>query len=159
MSRRSLVLSVALGMIGGTGCGGDATGTQEGVSQVSNLAGPSGLGQDLRLSFDPESFRIPGRHTLVVRSTVTNGSTQPVRLRSRVCRFFDDDFESTATLDRVDALATCGAVEQILELAPGASVGPLEQRFVILSGPGSYQLTVRHALDPAFETTASFNVP
>ena len=159
MSRRWLASSLVLVSVLSAACGGDATGTQEGVSQVSNLAGPNGLAQDLRLYLDPERFRFPGRRTLVVTSTVTNGSSQSVRLRSRVCRFADDDFESTATLDRVDALATCGAVEQTIELAPGASIGPLEQRFVILSGPGSYQLTVRHALDPAFETGASFTVP
>ena len=160
MSKRWFALSIVVPFVVTTiACGKDVTGTQEADSQVFNLAGPQGLGQDLRVQVDPASFRLPGRHTLIVQSKVMNGSSQPVKLRARVCRFMNDDFQTTAELDRVDALATCSADEQTINLAPSGSVATVEQRFVVRSGPGSYQLTVRHALDPVFDTTVSFSIP
>ena len=155
--RIALVVFAAAAL--GGACGGDPTGTQEARSNVFNLAGPNRLEQDLSIAIDPEQFRIPGRHTLVMTSVIKNKAAVAVRLASRMCRFMDADFESTAALDRVDQVATCGAVQQLRDLAPGESTAPLTQRFLVQSGRGSYRLAVRHALDPEFRTEGSFQIP
>ena len=129
------------------------------LSREARASGPGGLEQRLTVVVDPDDFRQPGFHTLLVTSNVTNVGAAPARVTSRVCLFFDSDVEITAVADRFEPLVSCGAVEQTNVLAPGASVGPMELRYRIRSGPGVYTVRVRHAIDPEFRAEASFRVP
>jgi hypothetical protein len=130
-----------------------------GLSREARASGPGGLEQRLSVVVDPEDFREPGFHTLLVTSNVINTGSTPVTLTSRVCLFFESDLEITAQADRFEPLISCGAVQQTGELAPGASVGPMEVRYRIRSGPGVYTIRVRHSLSPEFRAEAAFRIP
>ena len=143
-------------------CGGASpfdTTDGPGLARETRAAGPGGLEQRLGVVVDPEDFREPGFHTLLVTSNVINTGSAPVTLTSRVCLFFESDLEITAQADRFEPFVSCGAVQQTGELAPGASVGPMEVRYRIRSGPGVYTVRVRHALSPEFRAEASFRIP
>jgi hypothetical protein len=135
------------------------TADQARLSREARAVGPSGLEQRLTVAVDPEEFREPGFHTLLVTSDVFNTGTATVPVTTRVCLFFDSDLEISAEADRFEPLITCGAVLARTELPPGESVGPLELRYRIRSGPGVYTIRVRHALDPEFRAEASFRIP
>jgi hypothetical protein len=128
-------------------------------SREARAVGHGGLEQRLTVAVDPEGFREPGFHTLLVTSNVTNTGPAPVPVTARVCLFFDSDVQITADADRFEPLVSCGAVEMTTRLAPGASVGPMELRYRIRSGPGLYSVRVRHALSPELRAEASFRVP
>jgi hypothetical protein len=130
-----------------------------GHSREARAAGPGGLEQRLVVVVDPEDFREPGFHTLLVTSNIQNTGSAPVMLTSRVCLFFESDVEITAQADRFEPLISCGAVQQTGELGPGEYVGPMEVRYRIRSGPGVYTIRVRHALSPEFRAEASFRIP
>jgi hypothetical protein len=155
-----LLLSLAL--IVAAGCAGTSSldAADEGARAPEGRAvGPGGLEQRLTVVVDPEDFREPGFHTLGVTSDVINTGSSSVPITARVCLFFDSDVEITAQADRFEPLISCGAVQQTMQLAPGASVGAMELRYRIRSGPGVYTVRVRHALDPAFRAEASFRIP
>jgi hypothetical protein len=143
-------------------CAGNSplnTADRGGVSHEARAVGPGGLEQRLTLVVDPEDFREPGFHTLLVTSDITNTGSATVPITARVCLFFESDVEITAEADRFEPLVSCGAVQQATQLAPGASVGPMELRYRIRSGPGVYVVRVRHSLDPEFRAEASFRIP
>jgi hypothetical protein len=127
--------------------------------RLSRAPGPNGLEQRLTLAVDPEGFRDPVYHTLLVTSDIVNTGTAPVQVTTRVCLFFESDVQISAEADRYEPLMTCGAVQARNELPPGESVGPMEVRYRIRSGPGVYTVRVRQALDPAFSAEASFRIP
>jgi hypothetical protein len=135
------------------------TADQTTPARESHAVGRSGLEQRLTVVVDPEDFREPGFHTLAVTSDVINTGSSSVPVTARVCLFFESDVEITAVADRFEPFIICGAVQQTTELAPGGSVGPLELRYRIRSGPGVYTVRVRHALDPEFRAEASFRIP
>lgn len=153
---------LTLTFIAAFGCGSQAAlDTAEGARTPGDAraAGPSGLEQRLTAVVDPEDFRQPGFHTLVVTSDIFNTGSAPVTVSTRVCLFFASDVQITAEADLFEPLVSCGAVQQTSELAPGASVGPLQLRYRLRSGPGVYTVRVRHALDPEFRGEASFRIP
>jgi hypothetical protein len=154
------VLTLALAAL--AGCTGQSpldTAEQLRLAREVRTVGPRGLEQRLRVVLDPEDFREPGFHTLLVTSNVTNTGAVAVPVTARVCLFFESDVEITAEADRFEPLVSCGAVQQTTRLAPGASVGPMEVRYRLRSGPGVYTVRVRHALDPEFRAEASFRIP
>lgn len=134
-------------------------GDDGGPSREARAVGPGGLEQRLTVVVDPEEFREPGFHTLLVKSNVTNTGSAAVPVTARVCLFFDSDVQITAQADRFEPLVSCGAVEATTRLAPGASVGSMELRYRIRSGPGLYTVRVRHALSPELRAEASFRIP
>ncbi len=143
-------------------CGGASavdTSDKSGLTRDSRTPGPPGLEQRLSVVVDPEDFREPGFHTLLVTSDVINTGPAPVTVTARVCLFFDSDLEISAEADRFEPFVSCGAVQQTTRVAPGASVGPMEVRYRIRSGPGVYTIRVRHSLDPEFRAEASFRIP
>ncbi|MDQ3997908.1 MAG: hypothetical protein M3303_12930 [Gemmatimonadota bacterium] len=151
---------VSLALIVAAGCtGASPLANQDAPAREARAAGPGGLEQRLTVVVDPEDFREPGFHTLAVTSDVVNTSSSSVPVTARVCLFFDSDVEITAEADRFEPFITCGAVQQRTELAPGASVGAMELRYRIRSGPGVYTVRVRHAVDPEFRAEASFRIP
>jgi len=159
MSAR-IVSSLALILL--AACAGSSpldTSDEGGLSRDARAVGPGGLEQRLTVVVDPEDFREPGFHTLLVTSDVTNTGSVPVPITARVCLFFESDVEITAEADRFEPLVSCGAVQQTTQLAPGASVGPMELRYRIRSGPGVYIVRVRHSLDPEFRAEALFRIP
>jgi hypothetical protein len=165
MPARAL-LSLALfsvALVAALACGGRSPlDTEDRTTQSSHQAraiGPSGLEQRLTVVVDPDDFREPGFHTLRVSSNVTNTGSAPVTVTARVCLFFEADVEITAQADRFEPFVSCGAVAQTTQLAPGASVGPMDVRFRLRSGPGVYVVRVRHVLDPEFRAEASFRIP
>ena len=121
--------------------------------------GPKGLEQRLTAVVDPEDLSEPGFHTLLVTSDVFNTGPAAVSVTTRVCLFFASDVHLTAEADLFEPLVSCGAVQQTSELAPGASVGPMQLRYRLRSGPGVYTIRVRHALDPEFRAETSFRIP
>jgi hypothetical protein len=144
------------------GCGGQSaldTSEQARSPRDARVGGPNGLEQRLTVAVDPDSFREPGFHTLLVTSDVFNTGSAPVPVTSRVCLFFASDVRLTAKADLFEPLVSCGAVQQRSDLAPGASVGPMQLRYRLRSGPGVYTIRVRHALDPEFHAEASFRIP
>jgi hypothetical protein len=130
-----------------------------GLAREARVVGPGGLEHRLTVVVDPEDFREPGFHTLLVTSNVTNVGSADVPVTARVCLFLESDVQITAEADRFEPTISCGAVQQTTRLAPGASVGPMELRYRIRSGPGVYSVRVRHALSPEFRAEASFRVP
>jgi hypothetical protein len=151
---------VSLALIVAAACtGASPLANQDTAVREARAAGPGGLEQRLTVVVDPEDFREPGFHTLAVTSDVINTSSSSVPVTARVCLFFDSDVEITAEADRFEPFIICGAVEQRTELAPGASVGAMELRYRIRSGPGVYTVRVRHALDPEFRAEAPFRIP
>ena len=76
-----------------------------------------------------------------------------------MCFVQESDFETTARLDRFEPFIACAAGEMTILLAPGLSVGPIEVRFGVRSGPGQYTLRLRHSLDPDFRTEVRFTIP
>jgi hypothetical protein len=144
------------------GCAGQSpldTAEQQRLAGEARVVGPHGLEQRLTVVVDPEDFREPGFNTLVVTSNVTNTGGVAVPVTARVCLFFESDLRITAEADRFEPLVSCGAVQQTIQLAPGASVGPMEVRYRLRSGPGVYTVRLRHALDPEFRAEASFRIP
>lgn len=144
------------------GCSGQsALDTSEAAraGRDTRVEGPEGLEQRLTVVVDPEDFRQPGFHTLLVTSDVFNTGSVPVSVTARVCLFFASDVHLTAEADLFEPLVSCGAVQQTSELAPGASVGRMELRYRLRSGPGVYTVRVRHALDPEFRAETSFRIP
>jgi hypothetical protein len=159
MSAR-ILLTIALTVL--AGCTGKSpldTAEQARLSRDTRTVGPSGLEQRLTVAVDPQDFREPGFHTLLVTSDVVNTGTATVPVTARVCLFFESDVDITAEADRFEPLVSCGAVHQATQLAPGASVGAMELRYRVRSGPGVYTVRVRHALDPEFRAEASFRIP
>jgi hypothetical protein len=159
MSARTL-LSFALVLT--AGCAGKSpldTTDQSARAPEVRAVGPGGLEQRLRVVVDPEDFREPGFHTLAVTSDVINTSSSSVPITARTCLFFESDVQISAEADRFESLISCGAAQQTTWLAPGSSVGPMELRYRIRSGPGVYSVRVRHALDPEFRAEASFRIP
>jgi len=153
----SLLVFIAL-----AACNGAApldTADRPGLPREARATGPGGLEQRLSVVVDPEDFREPGFHTLLVTSNVINTGSAPVTVTARICLFFDSDLEITAEADRFEPFVSCGAVQQTVELAPRASVGPMEVRYRIRSGPGLYTIRVRHSLSPEFRAEASFRIP
>ena len=143
-------------------CGGASpldTADRPGLAREVRASGPGGLEQRLSVVVDPEDFREPGFHTLLVTSNVVNTGSAPVAVTARICLFFESDLEISAQADRFEPLVSCGAVQQTGALAPGASVGPMEVRYRIRSGPGLYTIRVRHSLSPEFRAEASFRIP
>ena len=134
------------------------TADQAQLSRESRTVGPRGLEQRLTVAVDPEEFREPGFHTLLVTSDIVNTGTTPVAVTTRVCLFFESDVQISAEADRFEPLVSCGAVSARNELAAGESVGPMELRYRIRSGSGVYTVRVRHALDPEFRAEASFRI-
>lgn len=146
------------------GCGGTspldtADKAKARLGREARAIGPHGLEQRLAVVVDPEDGRERGFHTLLVTSNVINTSAAPVPITARVCLFFASDVDITAEADRFEPLISCGAVHQTTQLAPGASVGPMEVRYRIRSGPGVYTVRVQHSLDPEFRGEASFRIP
>jgi hypothetical protein len=144
------------------GCGGHSaldTSDQARSPRDARVRGPNGLEQRLTVVVDPDDFREPGFHTLLVTSDVFNTGSAPVPVTTRVCLFFASDVHLTAEADLFEPLVSCGAVQQRSDLAPGASVGPMQLRYRLRSGPGAYTVRVRHALDPEFRAEASFRIP
>jgi hypothetical protein len=159
MSARTLH-SLALLVV--VGCAGNSpfdTADQSALAREARAVGPGGLEQRLTVVVDPEDFREPGFHTLAVTSDVFNTGSTTVPITARVCLFVDSDVQISAEADRFEPLVTCGAVQQTTQLAPGASVGAMELRYRIRSGPGVYTVRVRHALNPEFRAEASFQIP
>jgi hypothetical protein len=159
MSARTLS---SLALIVVAGCAGNSpfdTVDQSTLAREARAAGPRGLEQRLTVVVDPEDFHEPGFHTLAVTSDVVNTGSATVPITARVCLFFESDVQISAVADRFEPFITCGAVQQRTQLAPGASVGALELRYRIRSGPGVYTVRVRHALDPEFRAEASFRIP
>lgn len=159
MSARTL-LSLALIAVGGcTGKSPLDTADQSAMAREARAVGPRGLEQRLTVVVDPQDFREPGFHTLAVTSDVFNTGSTTAPITARVCLFFESDVQISAEADRFEPFVTCGAVQQTTQLAPGASVGAMELRYRIRSGPGAYTVRVRHALDPEFRAEASFRIP
>ncbi len=159
MSPRTLS-TLALALI--AGCAGQSpldTSEDARLSRDARTPGPRGLEQHLSVVVDPADFREPGFHTLLVKSDVINTGATAVPVTARVCLFFESDVQISAEADRFEPFVTCGAVQQTTELAPGASVGPMEVRYRIRSGPGVYTIRVRHALNPEFRAEAAFKIP
>jgi hypothetical protein len=155
-----LLSSLALVLLAAcTGASPLDTTDRPGPPGESRAVGPSGLEQRLTVVVDPDDFREPGFHTLLVTSNVMNTGPRSVPVTARVCLFFESDLEITAEADRFEPLVSCGAVHQTTQLAPGAAVGPMEVRYRIRSGPGVYTVRVRHALSPEFRAQASFRIP
>jgi hypothetical protein len=153
---------LSLALILTAGCASNSpldTAGQARLGRDARAIGPNGLEQTLAVVVDPEDFREPGFHSLLVTSNITNTGTSPVPITARVCLFFESDVQISAEADRFEPLISCGAVQQTTALAPGASVGPMELRYRIRSGPGVYTVRVRHALDPEFRAEASFRIP
>jgi hypothetical protein len=154
------LLSLALIVV--AGCAGQSpldTADQSAAAREARAVGPGGLEQRLTVVVDPQDFREPGFHTLVVTSDVFNRGSTTVPITARACLFFESDVQISAEADRFEPFVTCGAVQQTTQLAPGASVGAMEVRYRIRSGPGVYTVRVRHALDPEFRAEASFRIP
>jgi hypothetical protein len=159
MSARTLL---SLALIVAAGCAGTSpldTTDQSASAREARAAGPSGLEQRLTVVVDPQDFREPGFHTLAVTSDVFNTGPAPVPITARVCLFLESDVQLTAEADRFEPFITCGAVQQTTELAPGASLGAMELRYRLLSGPGEYTVRVRHVLAPEFHAEAWFRIP
>src|ERR687895_789793 len=78
------------------------TADQPGTPRDTRLLGPGGLEQRLTVVVDPEDFREPGFHTLLVTSNVTNTGAAPVPITARICLFFESDLEITAEADRFE---------------------------------------------------------
>jgi hypothetical protein len=153
---------LSLAVVGVTGCTGQSpldTPDQLRLPREARTVGPHGLEQRLTVAVDPEDFREPGFHTLLVTSNLTNTAAVTVPVTARVCLFFESDVQITAEADRFEPLISCGAVQQRTQLAPGASLGPMEVRYRLRSGTGVYTVRVRHALDPEFRAEASFRIP
>jgi hypothetical protein len=153
---------LSLTLIAAVGCSGQAvldTSEQARSPRDGRAIGPNGIEQRLSAVVDPEEFREPGFHTLLVTSDVFNTGSAPVSVTSRVCLFFASDVQITAEADLFEPLVSCGAVQQTSELAPGASVGAMQLRYRLRSGPGSYTIRVRHALGPELRAEASFRIP
>jgi hypothetical protein len=122
-------------------------------------SGPSGLEQRLVTKVDPAPAGSPYTALLTVTSTVVNTGSAPVRLTSRVCYFQQADVETAASLDRFEPTISCAAVSATSDLAPGQSTGPMAVEFGVRSGPGTYTVKLRHALNPEFRAEASFRIP
>jgi hypothetical protein len=153
---------LTLTLIVNAACSGQSaldTSDQARAARETRVTGPKGLEQRLTAVVDPEDFREPGFHTLLVTSDVFNTGSAPVPVTARVCLFFASDVHLTAEADLFEPLVTCGAVQQTSELVPGASVGPMQLRYRLRSGSGMYTIRVRHALDPEFRAETSFQIP
>jgi hypothetical protein len=120
--------------------------------------GPSGLEQRLATSVEVAPGGSPYTAQLVVTSTIVNTGSESVPLTARVCLFQDADVETTAKLDRFEPLISCAAVSATRTLAPGQSTEPMEVRFGVRSGPGTYTLRLRHALSPEFRAETTFRI-
>ena len=143
-------------------CGGSTPAGTELDDQVApdvRLQGPRGIEQHLSAIVDQSSGKYAGGPTLRIASTLINRGASTVHLVARTCLLADGDIESTARLERIDRLVSCAAVENAVDLAPGQSTEMVEQAFGVASGPGSYVIRIRHALDPEFRATASFRIP
>jgi hypothetical protein len=159
MSARILLPLALTAIVGCAGNAAPAATDQSARAREVRAAGPGGLEQRLTVVVDPDDFRESGFHTLSVTSDVINTGSSRVPITARVCLFLETDLEISAEADRFEPFIICGAVEQTIRLAPGASVGPLEVRYRIRSGPGVYTVRVRHALNPEFRAEASFRIP
>jgi len=129
---------------------------------VGNLdgraVGPSGLEQRLVTKVEAAPAGSPYTALLTATSTIVNTGSAPVRVTARTCLFQESDVETTAKMDRFEPLISCSAVSMALTLAPGQSTGPMDVQFGVRSGPGTYALELRHALDPGFRASASFRI-
>ena len=121
--------------------------------------GPSGLEQRLVTKVEAPPAGSPYAAILTATSTIVNTGSAPAHVVSRTCFFQEADFETTATVDRFEPLISCAAVSMATDLAPGQSTGPLDVRFGVRSGPGTYTLALRHSLAPEFRAEATFRIP
>jgi len=127
---------------------------------VGNLDGRAvGLEQRLVTKVEAAPAGSPYTALLTATSTIVNTGSAPVRVTARTCLFQESDVETTAKMDRFEPLVSCSAVSMTLILAPGQSTGPMNVQFGVRSGPGTYTLELRHALDPEFRASASFRIP
>ena len=153
---------LSLALVAIAGCAGNSpldTTDDAAPAPEARVVGPAGLEQRLTVVVDPQDFREPGFHTLAVTSDVFNTGSAAVPITARVCLFLESDVQISATADRFEPLVTCGAVQQTTDLPPGASVGAMELRYRIRSGPGVYTVRVRHSLNPEFRAEAPFRIP
>lgn len=99
---------------------------------------PLGLEQTVRLS---PAEPAPG-DTLIIASVVMNGTSLPVDVTSRICGI---DVETTLKLTGTNV--ACAGYSMHGELAPGDSLLGSAMG-VVASAPGTYNLRVRHLLNP-----------
>lgn len=99
---------------------------------------PQGLEQTIRLSpAEPATG-----DTLIIASTVVNGTGAAVEVTSRICGI---DVETTLKLSGPNL--SCAGYSMHGELAPGDSL--LGSALgTVASGPGTYTLRIRHLLNP-----------
>jgi hypothetical protein len=146
-----------------TACSTGAPAGPADASLVGNLdgraVGPSGLEQRLVTKVEAAPAGSPYTALLTATSTIVNTGSAPVRVTARMCLFQESDVETTANMDRFEPFISCSAVSMALNLAPGQSTGPMNVQFGVRSGPGTYTLQLRHALDPEFRASASFRIP
>ena len=128
-------------------------------SRDGTASGPSGLEQRLVTKVEAPPAGSPYTAILTATSTIVNTGSAPARVVSRTCYFQEADFETTAKVDRFEPLISCAAVSMTTDLAPGQSTGPLDVRFGVRSGPGTYTLALRHSLAPEFRAEATFRIP
>lgn len=109
---------------------------------------PGGLVQHVRL----EPAEPTGGLNVSVHSVIVNEGPAAVPLTTRVCGL---DYAGALELTHPPEVMKCAGVSASATLAPGDSVvvGDLMR---VASAPGTYELRVRHALDP--ERWASFEV-
>ena len=129
-----------------------------GDARLGRILGPEGLEQRITTTVEAAPPGSPYNALLSATSTLTNTGSASAHLTSRVCLFLDGDVATTAQLDRLEPLISCGAVSAQGDLAPGLSTA-LTVQFGVRSGPGMYSLTLRHSLNPDFRAEASFRIP
>lgn len=123
------------------------------------VRGPSRLEQRLAAKVEAPPAGSPYTAQLTVTSTIVNTGSAAVTLTSRVCLFLDDDIETTAQMSRFEPLISCAAIAATGDLAPGQSTAPMEVKFGVRSGAGTYTLKLRHAVSPEFRGEVSFRIP
>jgi hypothetical protein len=159
---RSLVLLAVAATTFAAACGEGALLGPRDANLVTGpegrTAGPSGLEQRLTVTVEAPPSGSPYTAQLVVTSTIVNTGSTAVALTARECLFQDADVQTTAQLDRFEPLISCAAVSSTRSLAPGQAASPMEVRFGVRSGAGTYTLSLRHALSPEFRGTVSFRI-
>jgi hypothetical protein len=101
---------------------------------------PGGLVQHVRL--DPAEPT--GGLNVALRSVIVNEGTAAVPLTSRICGL---DYAGALALTHPPEVMKCDGVSQSASLAPGDSV-QVTDLMRVASVPGTYELRVRHAIDP-----------
>ena len=161
---RSLrIATLAVAALFAASCGGNTL-SGPGDARLSTgpdgrTAGPSGLEQRLTAVVEPAPAGDPYTAQLLVTSTIVNTGSTSVKLTARECLFQDDDVRTTAQMNRFEPFISCSAVSSARDLPPGQSSSPMAVRFGVRSGPGTYTLSLRHALTPEFRGEVSFQIP